>query len=235
MSFEYPTFSHNNELVILKPGEQFTINELKLRLRLMGIDANNIQNKTYLLQLYESSLNSDEKKIQIFNKLKKDTEEYNFNLNNRNKKNMVQMEINNKPYNDKVQLKRANKITEDNFNYSLSEKIIINDDKIKSKYKGKKVVKKIVKHVLSGFVIISSALGVLYVYRIYSEKINKNISKIFATVSGVEIYWIIFGIIFMLIFLLIVGKLIQNKNKKNGHNKSLLLLIFSYYLLKKYY
>ena len=36
MSSEYPTFKYNNEIVVVKPGEQFPSNELKARLIILN-------------------------------------------------------------------------------------------------------------------------------------------------------------------------------------------------------
>ena len=59
----YPKFIYNNQSVIIKPGQDFSSNELKLRLKTMGLDANNFQNKSSLIKLYDISIKTDENKI----------------------------------------------------------------------------------------------------------------------------------------------------------------------------
>ena len=53
MSSEYEKFTNNEETVIIKPGEEFSMNELKQRLKLMGIDAGSFQNKSALIKEYD--------------------------------------------------------------------------------------------------------------------------------------------------------------------------------------
>lgn len=75
-SDDYPVFTYNNESVILKPGDQFSKNELKSRLHDMDVDAINIESKPQLVNLYESTLRDDRNKFKLFNRLRKDTEIY---------------------------------------------------------------------------------------------------------------------------------------------------------------
>ena len=76
ISIEYPTFTLNNSTVILKPGSQFSINELRSRLHQMEVDSRNIDAKKELAYLYESTLRDDSNKFKLFDRLKKDTENY---------------------------------------------------------------------------------------------------------------------------------------------------------------
>ena len=76
MSIEYPTFTYNNESVIIKPGNQFTNKQLRSRLHQMDVDSINIDSKAQLVNLYESTLKDDRNKFKLFDRLKKDTEDY---------------------------------------------------------------------------------------------------------------------------------------------------------------
>ena len=221
MSSEYPTFMYNNESIIIKPGEEFTINDLKIRLKLLGIDADNIQNKKYLIQLYDSALKFDEKKIQIFYKLKEDTQRFNTNKTKLDQKNIISLEVNyekdkeiniqNKSNNEKVQLLRANKITEKTINN--------NENYLKGENKFKKIFKKIISHIFLGIIIFSSALCFLYLYRIFSEEINKIISLFFGMIANIDIHWFLIGLILVLIFLIIITKIFEKNNIKKRCNK----------------
>ena len=73
----YPTFTYNNESVIIKPGNQFTMQELKSRLHQMDIDAIEVSSKPELVSLYESTLRDDRNKFKLFDRLQKDTILYN--------------------------------------------------------------------------------------------------------------------------------------------------------------
>ena len=79
-SINYPVFTYNNQSIVLLPGSRFTKNELVSRLHQMNIDSNNIQNKNALVNLYESSLQKNENKLKIFDRLRKDTELLNSKL-----------------------------------------------------------------------------------------------------------------------------------------------------------
>ena len=208
MSTEYPSFIYNQESVIIKPGEQFSINELKSRLNQMGIYANNIQDKYELKNLYDSSLKNDGNKIKIFDMLKKDTEiyyKYQLLKNNKEKPNDIKLNVEmNKELNlsddlnneKKVQLKRANKIIdiEDNDDYNL----------IDTEYN--KIPKLIMFHIIFGFIIILSFMGFLYIYRIYSEEINSIISRFFAFLTNNNNYWYLLPLIFIPIIIYIFIK-----------------------------
>jgi hypothetical protein len=79
MSSEYPIFKYNNEIVVVKPGEQFPTSELKTRLIILNkINKNSdeYQDKSSLKKLYDLALKDDKNKMLLFDKLKKDTELY---------------------------------------------------------------------------------------------------------------------------------------------------------------
>ena len=77
MKVEYPCFTYNNEVFIIIPGSRFSRNELKTRLKIMGIvDTNNL-NKTNLIDLYESSLKNNQNRLKILPQLRKDTDNIN--------------------------------------------------------------------------------------------------------------------------------------------------------------
>ena len=225
MSLDYPLFVHDNETLIIKPGEQFTTEELKFRLRLAGIDANDIQNKKFLIQLYDSNLSMDDKKLRLLDKLREDTEKYKklnkVNLNMRNgikiQTNVIvnkEMNIKDQPFNKRVQLKRANKITEKSFN-NMQENLIINSDDIQNdENKMRSIFKQIIFHIISGIIILSISLGFLYIYRIYSEEINKIISRFFGFVTNYDFYWYIIGFVLIFILYLVIAKLVEKKNIK---------------------
>ena len=129
MSSEYEKFTNNEETVIIKPGEEFSMNELKQRLKLMGIDAGSFQNKSALIKYYDTLIKLDENKLKIMDKLKHDTEIYEFTKIKRNNKTMMQIPVNgimnkemniqHEQTNKNVQLKRANRITEDSIKNSV--------------------------------------------------------------------------------------------------------------------
>ena len=234
MSTEYPSFIYNQESVIIKPGEQFSINELKSRLNQMGIYANNIQDKYELKNLYDSSLKNDGNKIKIFDMLKIDTEiyyKYQLLKNNKEKPNDIKLNVEmNKELNlsddlnneKKVQLKRANKIIdkEDNDDYIL----------IDTEYN--KIPKLIMFHIIFGFIIILSFMSFLYIYRIYSEEINSIISRFFAFLTNYNNYWYLLPLIFIPIIIYIFIKFfgifiikkkcekIMKKMKENSDNNN---------------
>ena len=230
----YPKFIYNNQSVIIKPGQDFSSNELKLRLKTMGLDANNFQNKSSLIKLYDISIKTDENKIKIINKLMHDTEVNDYNKPKKidrimdsmpiyNIQSNKEMNLNNAQYNhnhSKVQLKRANKITEESINkYGINPLLVNSEDIIQDESKPEKILKQILCHSISGFIIISSALGLLYIYRIYSEEINKEISRIVGFLSNYDIYWFVLAFILMFGFLLVLTKSVDKFIKNVGNNK----------------
>ena len=230
----YPKFIYNNQSVIIKPGQDFSSNELKLRLKTMGLDANNFQNKSSLIKLYDISIKTDENKIKIINKLMHDTEINDYSKTKKNDRIMdsmpiyniqsnKEMNLNNAQYNhnhSKVQLKRANKITEESINkYGINPLLVNSEDIEQDESKHEKILKQILCHSISGFIIISSALGLLYIYRIYSEEINKEISRIVGLLSNYDIYWFVLAFILMFVFLLVLTKSVDKFIKNMGNNK----------------
>ena len=171
MLSEFPKFIFNNQLVIIKPGYEFTTVELKLRLKTMGIDANNIQSKLALEKLYDLTIKTDENKLRIFHKLKHDTEIIASNKLKKSQKNMELMPINRIPINKEVnlqnniydskkaQLRRANKITEESINKLGINHLLVNSENIENdENKLKKILKEILCHSILGFIIILVAL-----------------------------------------------------------------------------
>ena len=79
----YPIFTYNNESLVLLPGRYFTKTVLISRLHQMNIDSNINQDKTVLINLYESSLQNNSNKIKIYDILRKDTEILNSKLGQR--------------------------------------------------------------------------------------------------------------------------------------------------------
>ena len=230
----YPKFIYNNQSVIIKPGQDFSSNELKLRLKTMGLDANNFQNKSSLIKLYDISIKTDENKIKIINKLMHDTEVNDYNKPKKNDRIMdsmpiyniqsnKEMNLNNAQYNhnhSKVQIKRANKITEESINkYGINPLLVNSEDIVQDESKPEKILKQILCHSISGFIIISSALGLLYIYRIYSEEINKEISRIVGLLSNYDIYWFLLAFILMFVFMLVLTKSVDKFIKNMGNNK----------------
>ena len=230
----YPKFIYNNQSVIIKPGQDFSSNELKLRLKTMGLDANSFQNKSSLIKLYDISIKTDENKIKIINKLMHDTEVNDYNKPKKtdriidsmpiiNIQSNKEMNLNNTQYNhnhSKVQLKRANKITEESINkYGINPLLVNSEDIVQDESKPEKILKQILCHSISGFIIISSALGLLYIYRIYSEEINKEISRIVGLLSNYDIYWFVLAFILMFVFLLVLTKSVDKFIKNVGNNK----------------
>ena len=233
---EYPKFIYNNESVIIKPGQEFSSNELKLRLKTMGLDANNFQNKSSLIKLYDISVKTDENKIKIINKLMHDTELNDYNNAKKIQRKMEsmpnynidiqdnkEMNIDNPHYNhnhDKVQLKRANKITEETINNIEVNPLLTNSENIEqNENKLRKILKLILCHSISGFIIISSALGLFYIYRIYSEEINKEISRIVGLLSNYDIYWLVLAFILIFVFLLLITKSVDKFIKNMGNKR----------------
>ena len=233
---EYPKFIYNNESVIIKPGQEFSSNELKLRLKTMGLDANNFQNKSSLIKLYDISVKTDENRIKIINKLMHDTELNGYNNAKKIQRKMEsmpnynidiqenkEMNIDNPHYNhnhDKVQLKRANKITEETINNIEVNPLLTNSENIEqNENKLRKMLKLILCHSISGFIIISSALGLFYIYRIYSEEINKEISRIVGLLSNYDIYWLVLAFILIFVFLLLITKSVDKFIKNMGNKR----------------
>ena len=80
MSGNYPIFTFNNESVIVRPGREFSKNELNSRLHQMGFQMNEIKDKNTMAGIYDSYLQNDQNKLKIFNILRKDTQMRNSRL-----------------------------------------------------------------------------------------------------------------------------------------------------------
>lgn len=100
-SMNYQTIRMNNESIVIVPGSKFTKNELKSRLHSMDIDANDIQDKNSLINLYESTLSNNYNKFKIFKKLREDTEIYNSKLGLRQRESILASNNNTMPNNSK--------------------------------------------------------------------------------------------------------------------------------------
>ena len=69
-----PTFTHLGNTVILRPGNQFSKQELNSRLHQMEVQYDqSSMSKAYFTNLYENALKYDQNKIKIFDRLIKDT------------------------------------------------------------------------------------------------------------------------------------------------------------------
>ena len=210
MSSEYPIFQYKNEIVVLKPGEQFTIRELTARLNLLNIMnkyAGEYQEKSGLKKLYDLALQDDNNKIRLFDKLKKDTELYNKYRNKQLERNDMQIPVvdmikNDKEVNllnnDKVHLRRANRIKESDINKKNEDEVslfsMFNDYYTK-------ISTQILYHVIFGFVVIFATLSLLYIYRIYSEEINNITSLVFSSIINNNYYWYLIPLICIFLFL----------------------------------
>ena len=222
MSSEYPIFKYNNEIVVIKPGVQFPTSELKARLNILNKlnkNSDECQDKSTLKKLYDMSMRDDKNKMLLFDKLKKDTELYRLKSILRNKMqtniNVIkdkEMNLeNNLRNNYKVQLERAHKIIES----SDDEK---NEDKksIFSYFNDyySKISEQLLYHVIFGFIIIILTLTLLYIYRIYSEEINRFSAWLFASIINFNYYWYLIPLIcvFLVVFLFLkYGKKIKIK------------------------
>ena len=225
MSSEYPIFKYNNEIVVIKPGEQFSTSELKARINILNkINKNSDeyqdnQDKSTLKKLYDLSMRDDKNKILLFDKLKKDTELYRLKSFQRNKMqttvNVIkdkEMNLeNNLKNNHKVQLERAHKIIES------SEDEKNEDNKSIFSYFNdyySKISEQILYHVIFGFIIIILTLTLLYIYRIHSEEIHRFTALLFTAIINFNYYWYLIPLIcvFLFIFLFLkYGKKIKIK------------------------
>ena len=85
---EYPSFNLNGEKILLVPGSRFSKNELKFRLKEMNIKNINSENKEYLNQLYDSSINDYQNCLKIIGSLKRDTNNMNSKLEKSQRQSM---------------------------------------------------------------------------------------------------------------------------------------------------
>ena len=79
-SFEYPSFNFKGEKIIIIPGSHFSKNELKTRLKEIGLKEINNQQKDYLSKLYDSLLCNENNRLKLIQLLRKDTNNMNSNL-----------------------------------------------------------------------------------------------------------------------------------------------------------
>ena len=77
---EYPSFNFNDEKIIIMPGSHFSKNELKSRLKELGLKGINNQEKSYLSKLYDSHLCNDKNRLKLIQLLRKDTNNMNLKL-----------------------------------------------------------------------------------------------------------------------------------------------------------
>ena len=68
------TFIFNDEELVLFPGSRFSKQELKTRLKEMGINDNNSQDREYLKNLYDLAMKDYKNRANIIRRIKKDTE-----------------------------------------------------------------------------------------------------------------------------------------------------------------
>ena len=80
MSVNYPIFTLNNESVIIRPGKEFSKNELNSRLQQMGLQINEMKDKATMAGIYDSYLQHNQNRLKIFNLLRKDTQMRNSRL-----------------------------------------------------------------------------------------------------------------------------------------------------------
>ena len=79
-SSEYPSFNFKGEKIIIIPGSHFSKNELKTRLKEIGLKEINNQQKDYLSKLYDSLLCNKNNRLKLIQLLRKDTNNMNSNL-----------------------------------------------------------------------------------------------------------------------------------------------------------
>ena len=79
-STEYPSFIINGEKIIIMPGSHFSKNELKTRLKELGLKNINNQDKSYISKLYDSVLTNENNRQKLIQFLRKDTSNMNLKL-----------------------------------------------------------------------------------------------------------------------------------------------------------
>ena len=75
------TFVFDDEELVIYPGSRFSKQELKARLKEMGINYNNNQDREYLKNLYDSAITDYKNRVSIIRRIKRDTEILNSKLN----------------------------------------------------------------------------------------------------------------------------------------------------------
>ena len=124
------TFIFNDEELVLFPGSRFSKQELKTRLKEMGINDNNSQDREYLKNLYDLAMKDYKNRANIIRRIKKDTEIINSRIyqsqkrsipsSNMDKPNeLEQKKLMNISYDvDKIYQNAKNKYYSNNNNYS---------------------------------------------------------------------------------------------------------------------
>ena len=87
-SSEYPSFNFKGEKIIIIPGSHFSKNELKTRLKEIGLKEINNQQKDYLSKLYDSLLCNENNRLKLIQLLRKDTNNMNSNLSKSQRQSM---------------------------------------------------------------------------------------------------------------------------------------------------
>ena len=83
------TFVFDDEELVIYPGSRFSKQELKARLKEMGINYNNNQDREYLKNLYDSAITDYKNRVSIIRRIKRDTEILNSKLNQSQKESMI--------------------------------------------------------------------------------------------------------------------------------------------------
>ena len=124
------TFIFNDEELVLFPGSRFSKQELKTRLKEMGINDNNSQDREYLKNLYDLAMKDYKNRASIIRRIKKDTEIINSRIyqsqkrsipssNMDNPNELEQKKLMNISYDvDKIYQNAKNKYYSNNNNYS---------------------------------------------------------------------------------------------------------------------
>ena len=93
MSAPLQQFTYLGQTVIIRPGSKFSKNELNSRLHQMGVQYDQSSlSKKYFQDLYENALKYDSNKVKIFDRLIKDTINFN-NIKGNQRINIIQSKI----------------------------------------------------------------------------------------------------------------------------------------------
>ena len=83
------TFIFDDEELVLFPSSRFSTQELKARLKEMGINDNNSQDRQYIKKIYDSAITDYKNRLSIIRRLKRDTETLNSKLYQNQKQSIV--------------------------------------------------------------------------------------------------------------------------------------------------
>ena len=83
------TFVFDDEELVIYPGSRFSKQELKARLKEMGINYNNNQDREYLKNLYDSAITDYKNRVSIIHRIKRDTEILNSKMNQSQKQSIL--------------------------------------------------------------------------------------------------------------------------------------------------